>query len=30
MGVATYQEGDYQDVIDAIASGTLVVLRKAS
>ncbi len=21
MGVATYQEGDYQDVIDAIASG---------
>lgn len=30
MGVATYQEGDYQDVIDAISSGTSDRLRMAS
>ena len=28
MGVATYQEGDFQDVIDAIASGESMTLQK--
>ena len=30
MGVATYEDGDFQDVIDAVASGTSLDYRKSS
>lgn len=30
MGVATHQRGDFQEVIDAVANGELIKLRKTS